>query len=71
MNLTLLTEADKGRLVAYRPPGQPHITEIGRIMSWNSLYVWVVFGGPKKHFDRETGERTPLPCRPETLEFQS
>lgn len=69
MNLALLTESDKGRLVAYRPPGQPHITEVGRIKHWNSLYVWVVFNGPRKHFDPKAGERTPMACLPETLQF--
>jgi hypothetical protein len=64
-----LTDADKGRYVAYRPFGQPHITEFGFIKSWNSLYVFVVFLGRRKHFDPKEGERTPMACPPSTLSF--
>ena len=69
MNLHELTQADKGRRVVYRPRGQPHITEIGTIKDWNAIYVWVVFFGPRKHFDPLEGERTPMACLPDTLEF--
>jgi hypothetical protein len=69
MSIDSLTEADKGRYVAYRPKGQPHITEIGKIKRWNTVYVWVVFIGPRRYFDPTQGERTPMACLPDTLHF--
>jgi hypothetical protein len=67
MTISELTNADIGRRVAYRPIGQPHVVELGRIRRWNSLYVWVVFDGPRPHWDTAP-KRTPMACLPETLE---
>jgi hypothetical protein len=69
MKIEELEDTDVGRFVAYRPIGQPHTTEIGWIKSWNAGGVFVVFLGPRKHFDPKEGERTPMWCLPETLRF--
>jgi hypothetical protein len=69
MTINQLADTDLGRWVAYRPSGQPHTTEIGRIKSWNPVYVLVVFSGPRRHFDPPEGERTPMACLPGTLRF--
>lgn len=69
MTLDELKVTDLDRYVAYRPSGQPHITEVGFIKSWNAAGIFVVFLGPRKHFDPKEGERTPMWCMPETLSF--
>ena len=70
MKLQDLTQSDKGRWLSYRPHGQPHITDVGRIKDWNQIYVWVTFSFTQRpYWDTGPGERTALACLPDALAF--
>jgi hypothetical protein len=70
MNISDLEKTDKGRWVSYTPRGCPGATDIGRITSWNNVYVFVRFAHTRRpHWDNISDERTPMGCLPETLAF--
>jgi hypothetical protein len=70
MNTEDLQETDKGRWVAYTPRGQPHGCDLGRIKSWNGVYVFVAFAFTRRpHWDIGPGERAAMACLPDTLSF--
>jgi hypothetical protein len=70
MLITALNPSDIGRWVSYTPTGQPHVTDIGTITSWNPVYVFVRFAHTRRpYWDTGNGPRTPMPCLPDTLKF--